>query len=265
MKNNLNRIVCMFILLMLAGMIASNPTLAAVSSIKVTPSSIERSTGDEFSIEIAVDPAGNEVFGVQYDLVFDPAVLQVVNQTAGDFLSQDGANTIEVVNRFNNTVGKLEYGETRMGVEDGVTDPGVLTRITFRVIGDHGSNLELTNVIVSNPDAEKIPSSVEDGVCLVGGNTPGATLTATQTGGTSTPIPTVTVTGTATTVVTATTTPSATSTTPEKTGTPVATPVHTEEPESTPAATTAEDTPGFGVVIAGIGILMIAYAFKRRI
>ncbi|OFV68500.1 MAG: membrane protein containing Cellulosome anchoring protein, cohesin region domain protein [Candidatus Syntrophoarchaeum caldarius] len=261
----IKRIIVVFLI---AGiLIVSSVTSAAGTDalVKVVPASIDASVGDEFTVEVVVDPAGADVYGVQYDLVFDPAVLQVVNQTAGDFLSQDGANTIEVVNRFNNTAGKLEYGETRMGVEGGVTDPGVLTRITFRVVGDHGSNLKLEDVIVSNPEAQPLDISVEDGVCLVGGNTPGATLTATQTGGTSIPIPTVTVTGTATTVVTATTTPPATSTTPEKTGTPVATPVHTEEPESTPAATTTPNTPGFGLVIAGIGIMMIAYAFKRRI
>jgi len=244
-------------------LIISSPASAAGADVlvKVVPASIDASVGDEFTIEIIVDPGGADVYGVQYDLVFDPSVLQVVNQSRGDFLSQDGANTIEIVNKFNNTLGKLEYGETRMGAEGGVTAPGTLARITFRVVGDHGSNLKLEDVIVSNPEAQPLDISVENGVCLVGGKTPGATPTATQTGGTSTPAPTVTVTGTATSEVTATS--PATSTTPEKTGTQVSTPASTEEPGSTPAATATPDTPGFGAVIAGIMIL--AYAFKRRV
>ena len=234
-------------------LIISSPASAAGADVlvKVVPASIDASVGDEFTIEIIVDPGGADVYGVQYDLVFDPSVLQVVNQSRGDFLSQDGANTIEIVNKFNNTLGKLEYGETRMGAEGGVTAPGTLARITFRVVGDHGSNLKLEDVIVSNPEAQPLDISVESGVCLVGGKTPGATPTATQTGGTSTPAPTVTA------------TPPATSTTPEKTGTQVSTPASTEEPGSTPAATATPDTPGFGAVIAGIMIL--AYAFKRRV
>ena len=141
------------------------------ATVKVTPSSIDRSIGDEFSIEIVVDPDGAPVYGAQYKLTFDTTSLEFVSQTAGDFLSQDGANTIEIVNRFNNESQKLEYGETRMGVETGVTSPGTLARITFRITGDRGSYLDLTDVIVSSSQKE-MPVSVEGGVCLVDGKPP---------------------------------------------------------------------------------------------
>jgi hypothetical protein len=142
------------------------------ATMKVIPSSIDRNRGDEFSIEVVIDPDGTPVSGTQYRLIFDPAVLQVVDQTKGDFLSHDGANTIEIVNKFNNTIGKVEYGETRMGVETSVTAAGTLARITFRVIGDRGSYLDLTNVFVGSPQAKEIPVSVEGGVCLVDGKPP---------------------------------------------------------------------------------------------
>ena len=147
------------------------------TTMKVVPSSIDCNRGEEFSIEIVVDPDGAPVQGAQYKLVFDTTSLEFVSQTAGDFLSHDGANTIEIVNRFNNESQRLEYGETRMGVETGVTSAGTLAHITFRATGDRGSYLELTEVIVSSPQAKEMPVSVKSGICLVDGKPPRITLT----------------------------------------------------------------------------------------
>ena len=147
------------------------------TTMKVIPSSIDCNRGEEFSIEIVVDPDGTPVQGAQYYLIFDTTSLEFVSQTAGDFLSHDGANTIEIVNRFNNESQRLEYGETRMGVETGVTAAGTLAHITFRATGDRGSYLELTEVIISDPQAKEMPVSVENGICLVDGKPPCMTLT----------------------------------------------------------------------------------------
>ena len=147
------------------------------ATIKVIPYSIDCNRGEEFSIEIVVDPDGTPVQGAQYYLTFDTTSLEFISQTAGDFLSHDGANTIEIVNRFNNEFQRLEYGETRMGVETGVTAAGTLANITFRAIGDRGSYLELTDVIISDLQAEEMPVSVESGICLVDGKPPCMTLT----------------------------------------------------------------------------------------
>ena len=221
----IKRIIVVFLI---AGiLIISSVTSAAGTDalVKVVPASIDASVGDTFTVEVVVDPAGADVYGVQYDLVFDPAVLEAVSQDEGDLLNQNGAKTFEAANTIKNEDGLLEYGVSRMQVGEGVKDSGTLATITFRVVGKGGSKLELDNVKLSNPHAEVIPSNVESGICTVDGVMPTSTLTPAET----------------------------------------STPVHTEEPESTPAATTTPNTPGFGVVIAGIGIMMIAYAFKRRI
>ena len=119
------------------------------------------SLGDTFTIDVTVDPEGNSVYGAQYDLTFNQAILQVVSQVKGGFLTQDGESSVEITNKFNNTIGKLEYGETRMGVTDGVTGAGVLTTITFEVVGVGSTDLEISNMILSDPSANPI-----DGVVL---------------------------------------------------------------------------------------------------
>ena len=129
--------------------------------------------GDTFTIDVMVDPAGNSVYSAQYDLTFDPTILQVVDQEKGDFLTQDGKNSIEVKNTFNNTTGKLEYGETRMGVTSGVAGSGVLATITFEAVGAGSMDLELSNVILGDTSAQSISGVVlNDGTVNVSGSPP---------------------------------------------------------------------------------------------
>ena len=120
--------------------------------------------GDTFTIDVTVDPAGEVVYSAQYDLTFNPSILQVVNQEKGGFLTQDGESSIEVKNTFNNTIGKLEYGETRMGVTSDVTDTGVLATITFEAVSAGSTDLVLSNVVVGDTSAQPI-----EGVLLKNG------------------------------------------------------------------------------------------------
>jgi hypothetical protein len=243
---------------------AAASTSSANTSIKVIPASIDVSVGEEFSVDIVLEPGGDEVYGVQYELTFDTASLKFVSQTAGDFLSQDGANTIEVVNGFSSESQKLEYGETRMGVETGVTAAGTLAHITFRVTGDRGSYLDFTEVIVGAPTeggGKELPVSVENGICLVDGvaptSTPEPTATATR-GGTPAPAATM--------IETATPTPEPESM-PEETSTHGSTPSVEQpagNPEPTRDSTPAEHAGGFGVITTYAGILIISFALKRR-
>jgi len=142
------------------------------ATVNVEPQNVAVSTGDRFTVNISVDTGGNEVYGAQYTLHFDPSILQVVDQTNGTFLSQDGASTVEVKNSFNNTRGTVEYGETRVGVKNGVEEPGTLTSITFDVVGTCGStDLMLSDVILSDPHAESIKTVVNNGHVTIGFDT----------------------------------------------------------------------------------------------
>ena len=167
---------------------------AGATGPSVTVDSRDVSLGERFTLDVRVDPCGAEVYGAQYTLTFDPAILQVVSQTAGDFLTQDGASSIEVVNTINNTLGKLEYGETRMGVENGVTVAGTLARVTFEAVRTGSTSLTLSNVLLSDPSAQPIAGVVlNDGAVNVAG-----TPTPPPPGGAIVTIPGVGATGTLT-------------------------------------------------------------------
>ncbi|PXF52792.1 MAG: hypothetical protein C4B56_04470 [Candidatus Methanophagaceae archaeon] len=169
----IRRAICMglvfFVLLNLA--FSSLVQAAPGPSISVSPASVEVSQGETFTIEIVVDPKGEEIYAAQYDLYFDPNLLNATSQTKGTFLSQDGTNAIEVINKINNTIGKIEYGETRTA-ERGISDSGVLASISFEVIGTSGtSDLTLGDVILSDINGKVFESEIGGGTCTVGGVT----------------------------------------------------------------------------------------------
>lgn len=128
----------------------------ATPAIGVEPSYQNVLQGDIFSVNISVYPDGNETGGAQYALYFNNALLNVIDQTKGPFLTQDGASSMVITNTINNTLGKTEYGETRIGVEYGVTTPGVLATITFKAMEPGTSSLNLSNELLSTPLGYKI-------------------------------------------------------------------------------------------------------------
>jgi len=125
---------------------------AADPAMSVTSQPIGVAIGETFTAEVTVDPAGAEIYGVQYDLYFDHTILNATSQAQGDFLSQGDAIVKEIVNTINNTAGKIEYAETRLGDVGGATTTGILASITFEVIGDGISTLTLSDVMYAMPD-----------------------------------------------------------------------------------------------------------------
>ena len=145
---------------------------AAPAVVSVSPSSVEVSQGQTFTVDITVDPKDNEICAAQYVLLYsDNSLLNATSQTHGPFLSQDGLETIVVASIINNTLEKVEYGEIRTeeGLEHGVTTPGTLASITFEVIGTAGtSNLKLSDVILLDPNEEELETEINDGLCIIG-------------------------------------------------------------------------------------------------
>jgi hypothetical protein len=144
--------------------------LAAGSSVSITPATVTASQGDIFTIDIIADPAGSEVFGAECTVYFDNTMLKATDQTIGTFLSHDGVDTFEV-NIINNDIGKVEYGETRTGdpeVIGGVTDSGVMSSITFEVIGSGTCDLKL-EAMLADSSAQPIDAAVNSATCSVDG------------------------------------------------------------------------------------------------
>ena len=140
-------------------------TSVHAAQVSVDPSYMDVVKGENFTVDILIDPEGSEVYGAQYELHFNNTLLNATLQTKGTFLSQDGANTNVMKNEINNTIGLVKYGEMRNGFSYGVFNPGILATITFQAIAEENgiSELRLENTKLSDPFVNPITTSVTSG------------------------------------------------------------------------------------------------------
>lgn len=139
-------------------------TSVHAAQISVDPSYMDVVKGENFTVDITIDPEGSEVYGASYYLCFNTTLLNATMQTKGSFLSQDGAITNLLKNEINNTIGMIKYGEARTG-DYGISTPGILATITFQAIAEEDgiSELRLENVKLSDPLANFIQTNVSNG------------------------------------------------------------------------------------------------------
>jgi len=133
---------------------------AASPVISVEPSHPSVSQGETFTVNVTIDPCGDEVMGAQYKLYFNNILLRALSQNKDSFLSQDSASTVNIANKIDNPAGRIEYGEMRTCVTNGVTTSGTLTTIEFEVRSSGSGELRLYDVVLSDPDAQEIPGVI---------------------------------------------------------------------------------------------------------
>ena len=250
--------------------IFAQPVLAT-SIISVEPAYMDVWQDDEFTVNITVDPAENEVYGASYTLHFDKTILNATLQTQGPFLRQDGQGSTVWRNKIDNPNGTIEYSESRMGTDFGVTGPGVLTTITFQAIGVEGTSpigiSDYNGALLYSPNGS-IPTSINNGTCKCKIEDITATSTPTTppiTTVTSTPVQTpTTILITPTPTATVTQTPMLLST-PLSSPTTIVSPISPTVPTSPPKEKSEENNglSGFRSVFAIIGLLIV-FILKRE-
>ena len=153
---------------------------ATECTVSISPQAVTVSQGNTVTLDIVVDPAGNEVYRAEYTLRFDSTMLKANDSSKGTFLSSDGVETVEMLNGINNAVGKIEYGETRQGGVGGATESGVLTSISFEALGQGTCDLTLEASLYDSGTHQIDAVVVNSGTCTVEEST-GVTTTITAT------------------------------------------------------------------------------------
>ncbi len=121
--------------------------------------------GVPFVAEIRVTGAdAASIYGVEYDLTFNPALLQLVKvEGGGDLAGTDGAFLIDGPLAGVNSTGQiLQWAAVRLSAGDGMTD-GALIRLTFLPrLKTATAKLTLSNVSLSTLDAETFTPAMVD-------------------------------------------------------------------------------------------------------
>jgi len=113
----------------------------------IPPSTVNQTLvpGMNYTVSIYTDYNGSDVWGYEFELTFDPNVLQGVEVVNGDLIT--GSSAVFAQGTFNNTAGNLSLTGCFfffMTPPPPLTSgPGILANVTFRVIGLGTSDITL--------------------------------------------------------------------------------------------------------------------------
>ncbi|HDN65839.1 MAG TPA: hypothetical protein ENF23_06065 [Methanosarcinales archaeon] len=147
-------------------------TSALAAQMSVEPVHQEAFQGDNITVNITVATEGAEnVYAASYTLYFNNTLLNATSLEKGPFLSQDGnpSNIQDPPTGINNTASVIKYGECKVGAVPGITGYGVLTTITFQVIGEEGisqlnlGDLDLALLYSAPPEYVPVPTTLNNG------------------------------------------------------------------------------------------------------
>ena len=113
--------------------------------------------GDTFTLDISAEDV-IDLAGWQFDIVFDPAVLEAISVTEGDFLKTDGGSTFFHGGSIDNAAGKIG-GLTAAQLSGGsATGTGALLQVTFKAKAAGETQLTLQNFQFGSTVGDDIPA-----------------------------------------------------------------------------------------------------------
>jgi hypothetical protein len=146
----------------------------------VDPPQLEVAPGEEFLVQVVIED-GENLGGFQFDLVYDPSVLEVKDAALGDFLGSTGRSVLPLGPEVDDQDGTTVFGAASFGEPPGADGSGVLATITCVARGAGSSALQLRDVQVLDTQAARGSATLEDGQVVVGGAGAAAPTDATAT------------------------------------------------------------------------------------
>ena len=102
--------------------------------------------GDTFTLNILAESVF-DMAGWQFDINFDPAVLEAVDVREGDFLKTGGGSTFFQKGRIDNKSGKITGINTALLSDSGVSGTGTILQVTFKAKSEGETSLDLDNFL----------------------------------------------------------------------------------------------------------------------
>ena len=100
--------------------------------------------GDTFTLDLGAESV-SDLAGWQFDIAFDPAVLEAVGVNEGNFLKIDGATTFFQRGTIDNRSGKIKGLSAASLSKDGASGTGTLLSVTFTAKAGGQTQLRLEN------------------------------------------------------------------------------------------------------------------------
>ena len=117
--------------------------------------------GDTFTLRINAEKVP-DLAGWQFDLTFDPDILEAVEVNEGDFLKSGGQTTFFQQGAIDNAAGRIAGLSSALISKSGVTGTGTLLSVVFSAKADGNSPLALHNFQLGSKTGEVIPAGAHD-------------------------------------------------------------------------------------------------------
>ncbi len=114
--------------------------------------------GDTFTIDIGAENV-IDLAGWQFDIAFDPAILEALDVSEGDFLKMDGGTTFFQSGSIDNAAGKITGLIAGRISEGGVSGSGSVLQVRFKAKSEGETELALQNFLFGSATKESIPAA----------------------------------------------------------------------------------------------------------
>ena len=114
-------------------------------------------TGDTFTLDIRAENV-TDLAGWQFDIVSDPASLEVVNVSEGDFLKTDGSSTFFQGGSIDNAAGKITGLSAARLSTQGVSGTGIILQVRLKTKSAGETELALQNFQFGSITGDSIPA-----------------------------------------------------------------------------------------------------------
>lgn len=163
------------------------PTAVAAQepTVRLEPATLQAEAGSAVDVTIRIQDVTN-LGAFQFDLTYDPTIVEVENVTLGDFPTSTGRSVNPLGPRIE--AGKAVYGAFSFGEAVGPDGSGTLAVVTLQALAGGQTPLGLQNVQVIDVSGSRIPAATEGGSVTVAGSppAPGQATAATTVGPTTT-------------------------------------------------------------------------------
>jgi Cohesin domain len=165
-KHSILPVALGFTVFSLWGSVAS----AQTATLSVDPTTQTTSTGTVVTVDVDIANVRN-LYGYQFDLTFNPRILQAVSSTEGSFLSS-GGNTFFIPGTNDNVGGTVgASADTLLTAINGVSGSGGLAVFTFDAIGKGTSAIGIQNETLLDSNLNVIADTTAGGSITVSSGT----------------------------------------------------------------------------------------------
>ena len=124
--------------------------------------------GDTFTLDIYAEDV-TDLAGWQFDIVFDPAALEAIDVTEGNFLKTDGGNTFFQSGTIDNATGKITGLSAAKLSVSGVSGTGTLVQVRFKAKLGGNTQLTLRKFQFGSVTGDNIPAGPHEITIVVEG------------------------------------------------------------------------------------------------